>query len=208
VIDLDAFLRLVEINALAAPEPLILQSIRQAALRFCERTRLWRDHDTIETDGVDPEPVSVPNDSVLFEVLSCSQGHKVLHPITFDRLARERPHWRHEGIGSTGGSRWYICPEFGTILALPRCSGVLHVEIVVKPSATADSLPDFLLEHYGQDIANGASALVLAKPDVAFGNMQLAGALNGAFETRLASLSTAGSMGQQKGRARVRARMM
>lgn len=208
MIDLDVFLHMIEINALAAPEPLILQSIRQAALRFCERTRLWRDSDIIRTDGADPEPISVPNDSVLFEVFACSQGHKALHPITFAKLAEERPHWRIEPVGNTGGSRWYICPEFGTIQAIPRCAGILVVETIVKPSATAESLPDFLFENYGQDIANGASAMVLAKPNVAFGNMQLAGALNGAFETRLASLSNAGSTGQQKGRAHTRARMM
>jgi hypothetical protein len=208
VIELEAFLRLVEINARAAPEPLILQSIRQAALRFCERTRLWRDYDTIDTDGADPEPISVPNDSVLFEVAACSQGCKVLDPITLDRLVHERPNWRTEPIGCTGGSRWYICPEFGTIQALPRCAGTLTIETVVKPCATADSLPDFLLEHYGQDIANGASALVLAKPNVAFGNPQLAAVLGGMFESRLGSLSNAGSAGQQKARARVRARML
>lgn len=214
MIDIDDFMPLVQINAPAAPEPLVRLSIRQAAITFCERTRMWKDHDIIETDGVDPEPITVPNDSVLFEVAACSQGcseherGKRLDPITIKRLAEEHPNWRHGPIGDWGGSRWFVCPEMGNILAVPRCRGVLTVETIVRPAVYADTLPDFLLEQYGVDIANGASALVLAKPEIAFSNPALAGALAMLFSQRLGALSNMGSTGQQKARARVRAQMM
>lgn len=207
MIDFDAFLPLILPNCANAPEPLIFQALRQAAIRFCERTRTWKGRDIIETDGCDPEPIGVPNDSVLYEVAACSQGRHPLEPITLDRLAHERPHWHIEEILCEYGSRWYICPEPGTIIAIPRCSGLLHVEYVLKPSATAQSLPNFLLDQYGTDISNGTAALVLAKPDESYGNPKLAAALGGAFEMRLGALSNMGSAGQQKAKARTRARM-
>lgn len=206
MIEFDAFMPLVITYCPTAPEPLVYQSLRQAAIRFCERTRTWKGHDTIQTDGIDPEPIAVPNDSVLYEVNFCHQGRKRLDPITLERLSHERPHWRFEDIGCEEGSRWYICPEPGTIFAIPRCAGFLHVEFTLKPSATAQSLPDFLLDQYGNDIANGAAALVLAKPDESFGDPKLAAALGGAFEMRLGALAGMGSAGQQKAKARTRAR--
>jgi hypothetical protein len=208
MIDFDAFLPLIEPNATNAPEPLIFQSLRLAAIRFCERTRLWRDSDTIVTDGVEEEPIAVPNDSVLFEVAACAQGRRHLTPITLAELAIRRPLWRTECVGGCDGSRWYVCPSWGTIWAIPRCPGTLTVETVLKPSATARTLPDFMLDQYGTDIARGASSLVLAKPNAAFGNAQLAMALGGMFEQRLGTLSNMGSAGQQKAKARTRARFM
>ena len=204
----DAFLPLIEPNAVNAPEPMIFQSLRLAAIKFCERTRLWRDSDTITTNGIDPEPIGIPNDSVLFEVAACAQERRPLASITLAKLAEIHPLWRTDWIGGIGGSRWYVCPEWGTIQAVRRCPGILTVETVLKPSMTAEFLPDFLLHQYGTDIANGASALVLAKPNAAFGNMPLAAALGGMFEQRLGALSNMGSAGQQKARARTRARFM
>lgn len=208
MIDFDDFLHLIEPNAINAPEPLIFQSLRLAAIMFCERTRLWRGSDVIDTDGTNPEAVSVPTDSVLFEIAACAHGRRPLDPITIAELAHKRPTWRTEPVGASGFARWYVSPEWGTIQAVPLCAGCLTVEIVLKPSAHAESLPDFLLEQYGSDIADGASAMILAKPNASFGNPQLAAALGARFGQRLGTLSNMGSAGQQKGRARARARFM
>lgn len=203
MMDIDDFLVLVEPNAVNAPEPLVTRCIRDAAIRFCERTRLWRKNDSFDTDGEYPEKLGVPNDAVLFEIAKCSIDGEPLDPISVDDLADRRPDWRTEDVGS-GAARWYVSPDFGTIQPVPRSSGTLTIEYILRPSAAAATLPDFLYSLYGQDIANGASGKVLVTPGQSFANPQLGAALTAMFESRLNTLSDAGRRGQQRARARSR----
>jgi hypothetical protein len=205
--DIDDFLTLVLPYAGAAPEPLIVRSLRDAATQFCERTRTWKGDDTIATNGAEPEPISVPSDAVLFEISSCAIDGDPLDPVTLKWLATERPDWRTREINSEG-ARWYVAPQRGTIQAVPRTAGTLFVEFVCKPSATALTLPDYLLDEYGQTIADGAAGALLIMPNTTFGNPQLGAALTARFVSKLDSLSNAGSRGQQGGRTRTRGRYL
>lgn len=203
MIDIDDFQTLVLPFAGNAPEPLVMRAIRDAAVKFCERTKLWRDTDTIETTGADPEPIAVPPDSILYEIASCSIDGTPLDPITLPELAKRSPDWRTDDIGCAS-ARWYVAPERGTIQAVPRSAGTLFVEFIVKPTAKAQTLPDFLLEEYGQTIADGAAGSLLIMPNMAFANPQLGAGLVARFQSDLDSLSNAGVRGQQGGRTRTR----
>ncbi|HRO00340.1 MAG TPA: hypothetical protein PLX43_02360 [Nitrobacter sp.] len=205
--DIDEFLPLVLPRAGNAPEPLVVRCLRDAATRFCERAKLWKCTDTIITAGADAEPISVPSDSVLYLITSCAIDDRPLDPITLAELAKKRPAWRTEDIGCAAAS-WYVSPERGTIQAVPRASGTLFVEFVAKPSARALTLPDFLLEEYGQDIADGAAGALLLMPNPAFANPQLGAGLSARFQSRLDSLSNDGIRGQQGGRTRTRGRYL
>jgi hypothetical protein len=205
--DIDDFLTLVLPFAGAAPEPLVVRAIRDAAMLFCERTRTWQGEDTIATTGEEAEPISVPADAVLFEISSCAMDGKPLDPVTLKWLASERPDWRTREMNGER-ARWYVAPQRGTIQAVPRVAGTLLVEYVCKPSATALTLPDFLLDEYGPTIADGAAGMLLIMPNTTFGNPQLGAALYAKFVAKLDTLSNAGSRGQQGGRTRTRGRYL
>jgi hypothetical protein len=217
--DLDDFQTLVLPFAAGAPEPLIFRCLRDAATDFCQRTKLWRCTDSIQTTGAYPEDIPVPPDSVLYEIASCAMGDtpsagtddqscaRPLDPITLPELAKKMPDWRTRDIGCEG-ARWYVSPERGTIQAVPRTAGVLLVEYVCKPAATATTLPDFLLDEYGQTIADGAAGALLIMPNQSFANPQLGAALTQRFQSKLDSLSNAGVRGQQAGRTRTRGRYL
>jgi hypothetical protein len=203
--DIDDFQPLVLPFAGNAPEPLVMRAIRDAATQFCERTKLWRGTATIVTTGENPEAITVPTDAILYTISSCALDGRPLDPITLSELATERPYWRTDDIGC-GGARWYVAPERGTIQAVPRSSGTLFVEFVVKPTATAAALPDFLLDEYGPVIADGAAGALLIMPNMAFANPQLGAGLIARFQSKLDSLANAGTRGQQGGRTRTRGR--
>jgi hypothetical protein len=205
--DLDDFQTLVLPFAAGAPEPLIFRCLRDAATDFCQRTKLWRCADTIVTTGAYPEDIPVPPDSVLYEIASCAMDCQPLDPITLAELTKKMPDWRTRDIGCEG-ARWYVSPDRGTIQAVPRSSGVMLVEYVCKPAATATTLPDFLLDEYGQTIADGAAGALLILPNQTFANPQLGAALTQRFQTKLDSLSNAGVRGQQAGRTRTRGRYL
>lgn len=204
--DLDDFLTLVLPFAGAAPEPIIMRCLRDAATEFCTRTKLWRGTDTIITGGAEPEPISVPTDAVLYEIASCAIDGRPLDPITLPELAKKQPDWRTREINCEGGGKWYVAPERGTVQVVPRTVGTLLVEFVAKPSAKALTLPDFLLEEYGQTIADGAAGALLIMPNQAFANPQLGAGLTARFQGELDSLSNAGVRGQQGGRTHTRGR--
>jgi hypothetical protein len=203
--DLEDFLPLIQPHAVSAPEPVIFRCLRDAAIRFCERTRLWRCFDTITTTGTDPEPISMPPDAVLFEIAACSIDGRPLDPISLMDLAGRHPNWRTADVGS-GGARYYVSPEFGTVQAVPRTAGTITVEFIGKPTADAQTLPDFLFDLYGPTIADGASGAVLLMPSTAFANPTLGAGLTARFEQKLDSLSGSGRRGQQRGPTRTRAR--
>jgi hypothetical protein len=205
--DLDDFLPLVQPFVAAAPEPTIFRHLRDAATRFCERTRLWRDCDTITTTGVDAEPISVPLDATLYEIARCFLDGRRLDPTSLDDLADERPTWRTDEVGC-GGARWFVCPQPGTVQAAPRSSGTLRVETILKPSRDARTLPDFLFDLYGREIAAGAAARTLLMPDTAYANPSLGAALETDFTVALDRLTGAGLRGQQRAPVRTRARFV
>lgn len=205
--DLDDFLTLVLPFATGAPEPLVYRCLRDAATDFCQRTKLWRCTDTIITAGTDPEPLSVPPDAILYQIESCAIDGHPLDPITLPELAKKRPDWRTRDVGSEG-ARWYVAPERGTVQAVPLTAGKLLVEFVCKPTATALTLPDFLLDEYGQTIADGAAGALLIMPNQTFANPQLGAGLTQRFQAKLDTLSNAGVRGQQAGRTRTRGRYL
>ena len=218
--DIDDFQTLVLPYAGNAPEPLVLRCIRDAAVRFCERTKLWRSTANIVTTGENPETVTVPTDSVLYMISACSLvetdtdpdtmvttivGGLPLEPTTLPELSQKYPNWRTDDIGCAG-PKWYVAPDRGKIQMVPRTAGTMFVETIVKPTATAQTLPDFLLDEYGQTIADGAAGSLLLMPNMAFANPQLGAGLVARFQSNLDSLSNAGVRGQQGGRTRTRGR--
>jgi hypothetical protein len=202
--DFDDFLPFISPYAVSAPEPLVYRCLRDAAVQFCTRTKLWRDTDTIVTNGTYSEQISVPPDSILIEVVNCALGSRPLKPISLDDLARHHPTWRTDPI--CGSAEGFVCPEFGSVQAVPRASGTITVEIVVAPSADCTALPDFLYDYYVSDIADGASGAVLLMPDQEFANPTLGAGLLQRFESRISELAFSGRRGQQRAPARTRGR--
>ena len=213
---LDDFLPkiLPNIPAPGAPDPLVETCLNEAIIKFCEKTFLWRTTFQKDTDGTAAETVVVPDGSVLHEILRCSIGSKdssgvicnlaPLKPISLNDLADETPDWRTRAVGCESAS-WYVCPDIGTLQAVPRASGTLFAEIVLKPSAGATSYPDWLYDQYANTISEGAAAYVLTKP-FEFANPQLASALFTNFSMELDRLFAQGRRGQQRAPTHTRAR--
>lgn len=202
--DLDDFLPLILPYAPNAPEPIVFRCLRDAAIRFCDRTELWRSSDTITTDGLNPEPISMPPDAILAKIVTCAIDGIALDPVSIVDLSRDRPDWRTEDVG-TGGASWYVSPDFGTVQAVPRASGTITVDFIAKPTVDALTLPDFLFDHYGQVLADGAAGAVLLMPG-SFSNPQLGAGLSARFENKIDGLFNAGRRGQHRAPTHTRGR--
>ena len=78
---------------------------------------------------------------------------------------------------------------------VPRQTGTLSVRLLLKPARNATSLPALLLEDYSEEIGRGAAGRLLVEPNSE--NPQLGLDHRTWFESRLATLSTRQSRGQQ-----------
>lgn len=177
--------------------------IRQAAIEFCERTRMWRFEDELTVTATDPDDVLVPSGAVVHEIEAAWFNDRLLAPKTTDWLDVHMPTWR---TGEPSGEPSYITQtDPNTIRLVPKQAGTLRLSLLLKPAQDADELPDFMVDQYRETIAHGALGRILLIPNQSFTNVEMGAAFGAAFQSKLNSLSAKGSTGQQRAPLRTRA---
>lgn len=201
MIDFEPFLKRILPRVAGAARPAVHDAIRVAAQEFCTRTRLWREHDVIETiveyDGI----MVAPTDAVIFEIESAVFDGYHLEPTSISWLDANKPGWRGWGEAQPV----YITQtEPDTVKLVPAYKGRLDLHVILKPSDEAEYFPDWLADHYSQVIADGALAELLTIPAQEFTNPELAMFYAQRFDNRLNNMSSANLKGQQKARVRTK----
>lgn len=183
-------------------EPTAIQHLRDAAVRFCERTRCWRHIDTFKTEGHHHELVAVPSQAVLYEVEWAKFDGRELCADTPDVRT-----WHNQEEAQAYPR--YITQVNPTCLSIePHAVGELSISVFLKPAPTADMLPDFLVSHFGRNLADGALATLLLLPNQPFSNPQLAMAFESKFQASLDRNFDFNLRGQQRARKHTRARYL
>lgn len=199
---LDDILPNIRPYAPGVADPTAYFGIRQAAIEFCERTRLWRFDDSFTT-STEAEPIMAPSGAVIHEIEHVTFDGMPLEAKTVTWLDDNMAGWRTGDL--TGQPQFFAQLEPNTILVTPVAAGTLSVSLWLKPAQNAQDLPDFLVDQYRQVIAHGALSHILIIPNQSFTSPEMAMAFGGAFQQRLDSLSTKGTTGQQRARVRTRA---
>jgi len=172
---LEAFLPYVEPHLLGAPLPGLLHEIRQSAITFCERTRVWKEaHAVPLRAGVSayevPEPDTESGQVAILEEVRTAD--LLLQPQTPDDLKRRYQDWQT----ATGTPLYYtqLDPNHITLVPAPVAKGTLSVRVCCKPDRSATAVPDFLFQHYAETIAHGAVARALETRGNPYGAPKLA----------------------------------
>lgn len=197
---LDAFYRWIMPYAPTCPEPVGDTHIIKAARDFCEATRCWRESDVIDVTGDEDEILCVPPYASLFEIENASLDGRPLDRVPFAR-ARMDECGDPEQITQVQPNSVALAPRGG-------CGGKLRVTMFLKPAQNAQVLPDFLHDQYGEIIAQGALASLLAVPGQPFSNGPLATYNAGLFAEAKASRFNLNVRGQQRAPMRTRARFL
>lgn len=208
MIPVDSFTRYILSSVPGCAEPSIELAVVNAARAFCVRTQLWRGSVELAVSVEAPTvTVTVPAQSVLHKIESArllSAGSELdIEPITLADLDRLMPGWR---TFTQGMGRWYTQEQHGEVTVVPFCAGTLKLTTVLKPDNTAIELPDFLLDDYQEEIADGALARLLILPKQPFTDPNLAQVHMARFNSRLDELASKSVRGQQRGPLRTRAR--
>ena len=191
---IDDFLPLILPRAPGCPEPIAFDAIRQAAIEFCERTRIWRDTDQFMADEFGD--IFAPAQSVVYQIEDARFDGRRLTPIGVQDLNGMYPDC--DWTTKTGEQPQYVTqlhPD--TIKVVPSMSGMVTLTMLLKPTNNAQELPDFIFDQYARTIADGALAEILMIPGQPYTNPQGGAMYSQRFQQRLDSLQVQGLKGQQ-----------
>lgn len=203
---LDAFMPDIRPYAPTVALPTAYRAIRQAAIQFCERTRLWREEDAFNAIAGDDVLIVPPMGAELidFDKVHFGAGDP-LKPKTTGWLDDNLRGWRTNDV--PGSPRYVTQITRNTLVLVPGATGSAKVSLWLKPSNECVDVPAFLPRQFRECIAHGALARILAIPNQPYTDLQMAGTYLTLFSGKLESLSTRGTTGQQRARVRSRAHM-
>jgi len=199
--DIDDFLTEVLIYAPNCNEPLALRMIREAARELCHNARLWRDTDTISIKSPGYEGICTIEDAAIVEIEQAKLDGNNLTPVTKRWLDVTKCDWLNDD--QEGGASYVTQLNPNTVIVYPHQPGQLQLGLILQPSLTAETLPDWLLDLHRTVIGQGAAGKVLMVPGEN-ANPQLGAALYTGFKARIASIKNEFSKGQQGARLRTR----
>jgi hypothetical protein len=200
---LDAFASSILPFAPGCSEPAMHMGIRQAAIEFCERTRLWRFDDEFKVTDGDCEGILAPYGAVLHEIEAVLFGGQELEPKATAWLDLHMRGWRTGDLA--GIPKYFTQTEPNTIRLVPFNPGTLRLNVWLKPAQDATELPDWMADQYRETIAHGALSRILLIPKQSFTNIPLGTAFGTLFQGKLNELFTKGFTGQQRAPTRSRA---
>lgn len=194
--DIDRFLPDLRTYAPQCPDVTAHRFIRQAARKFCARTKVWREWDTITIATPDEECITTISDAAIVGIESARLDGNDLEPITTNDLDVKHPGWSED---TTIGTARYITQLVPNKIALyPRATGSLRARLILQPSLAALSLPDFLLHENGPLIGKGAAAGALMVPGQPYSDAGRGRDLNADFSGEVNSLVRSLAKGQQR----------
>lgn len=207
--DIELLLPRVLQYAAACPEPLAVRHIRDAAIQFCRRTRIWREQQDFVVKASNGSECLVPDrNTEIFEVTSATfydgdDNKAKLEPKALDWLDLHQKGWRDW----EGNPRYVTQTAPDTLKIAGPADGRLTVELILIPAEKAQSLPDPLVLVYSKEIAEGAAAEVLLTPGD-FQNVDLAAVFAQRFQRSLDHWANLIPKGQQKAPRRTTARYL
>lgn len=205
---LDSFLPEVRPWAPGVPDQTAYKAIRNAAIQFCERTRLWKWETTIAVLASEPatRPMPMPAGSAVIDIETAKFDHIEIVPKVRRDLDDIFPGWRTGYLGP-GQPKYITQTEQNTITLVPAQmqDGSLYLCVNLKPSQTANELPAFLND-YAECIGWGALGRVLTVPGQSYTNPEMGTYYMGLFNAELDTLANKGTTGQQAAQKRSKAR--
>lgn len=198
-----ALLSEVSPHANGAPEPIVVNAIRNACVEFCERAWCWQVDTTpfALAKNVQDYPLDtslLPAQSAIAEIMYGYYNGKPVDPITKEEVNLKFPNWKTQtgqapmrflaGDVMTKVSLIPIpnvnVPTGGTTTVIPNG---LFFTLALKPTRASTGMPDFIVEKYLEDLANGAIFRMAAIPGRAWSNANMALARKKLFDDGIAN---------------------
>ena len=183
---LSALRPFTALAAAGVPVPIIDHEVREAAIQFCDRARVWREIQTLDVvaDQADYAPV-LPVDGAVSVVEDVYHNRVRLEMKPIDTLKEQYQDWQSQ----SGTPLYYTQMQPGVIKLVPyptaALTDALSVRLVFQPARAAETLPDWLYEQYADVLGWGALVRLLLNPGLPCHSPALAAAYQTQFEQGL-----------------------
>lgn len=194
------FLLQVAPHCVGAPEAMVVNEIRNAAIEFCDRSWVWIANTApigLTANQQDYTLTTPVTGTQIAQPLYGTYSGKHLDPKARDDVIREDADWRNTSgttptafIANDGGVSVSLIPVPSTTVAAGTGKTVndgLHFTVALKPGRTQTTIPDWICERYLEVISHGALYRMYAMPKKLWTNANLAGAHKTLFEDGIAA---------------------
>lgn len=164
---LTEFITNVAPHVSGCPNSLIVDELRNAAIRLCEDSLIHRE-DIAPADitiGVDDYTITPPAQTRVVTVLTLYHDEKPLNGYTEEELDHLDYGWRNGSIGPATGYT-LLAPDRIKLNRVPEATitGGLVIKVALKPTETATVVDDVLYNDWQTALTNGALAELLMIP--------------------------------------------
>ena len=162
-VPLDLLIPDVAIEAIGAPDFLVRNAVRDAAVDLCRRTHLWNEVQAPQpyTAGQAAYTLAAPAGATIINVLGVTaDDERPLAPTTVPLLTAMMPDWQTKSgrvLYFTQG----LMPGDIRFVRVPEADGTFAAHAVYAPAPDATDLPDTLVTHHRETLINGALGRVL-----------------------------------------------
>lgn len=198
----ESFLPEVAPHCGGAPEPLIINSIRNAAINFCQRSWCWLTDLAPVGITINVQDYAVtgalPAESTIAQIMYGTYNGKAILPITRAEATALDPDWRNT-VGLT--PKRFLAKDGATTVSLipipsataaagggsgPVVFNGITWSVALKPTRASTGVPDWIYQNYIEDISHGALFRMFSMPKKQWTNANLAGGHKTLFENAAA----------------------
>lgn len=160
--------------AVGCPDPTAINAVRNAAIDFCTKTKVWQQ----AQDPVWVSALALPLDleadagMTVVQVRSCKADGLLLSPVTVDYLDATYPNWED----ATGTPRFFYQLSGAQVglYPLPTTSVSLRLRVAVAPTRAAAGIDAEIYQQHLPTLAFGALAALLVLPAAPWADAKLA----------------------------------
>lgn len=166
---------------LGCPTPTVDRALCDAMREFCTGAPVWVEwSDDVTADGTTQRfDFDIPRGAELVKARRCvvnGQDYGV-------RSSADLPDdWQDEEATDPDSTLIQIDNAEFLVVPMPSSGHVIRVELVLKPTITATTFADVMLDRFAEAIADGAKARLLLVPGQAWTNPAMAGLCKGQFD--------------------------
>ena len=199
------------------PRQTIVQYIRDAAIKACERTLAWRYQQAKFnlTAGTYVYNFNKPADTQVHAVFGAMMNDTPLEVLTLDRALQLYPAWGDKyttsgdiaTYGSQPRSLTQISPHQFAVLPLPDAQRTYTMRMfyALKPSRSATGMDEVLFDELEDVIMHGALQQLLVLPNTNWSDRELAAYHAKQFVFQLAERRARANLGNARGTMRAQA---
>lgn len=188
-------------------DPVTESAIKRTVIEFCASTLIWKHNPTAINIVANTATYAIvaPADASVVAVISAQIDGQPLTPKGIDWLDSNVKRWRTD----QGATAYFTQTDPGEIILAPLPSsslvGGMTMTVALQPTRAASTFPQWIYDHHGYVLTDGALAKLMLMSDKPWSDPQLGADARARFDTAVSSIRANADTSLGRAAARVTA---